>query len=126
MKRILPIVALLAPLLVQAGEITKVSVWDSEFRQVKVISTESELSKFEELWSKKTKQDPIKVKWLYKFDIDSKTKGNRWLYHPTGWVQVLSAKKVTVYKLSSPAEFNKLLGIHNTSFNPDAQKQRAG
>jgi len=114
MKRMVPITALIFPLLAHAGEITKVSVLDSELRQVKVISTESELSQFEELWSKKTKQDPVKVKWLYKLDIDTKTNGNRWLYHPTGWVQVLSAKKVTAYKLSSPEEFNKLLGIHNT------------
>ena len=117
MKILLIVAALLIPIISHAGEISNVRVLDSEFREVKVISTESELSQFEDLWSKKTKQGSIKVKWLYKLDISGKSKGNRWLYHPEGWVQVLTKQHTTTYKISSPEQFNKLLGIHNTSLN---------
>ena len=109
MKKLLLAAILLIPLTGYSGEITKVSVLDSEFREIKVLSTKTEISRFAELWSKRSKQEPIKVWWPYKLDISEKSKSERWFYHPDGWVQLLSAKTPKVYKLSSPEEFHELL-----------------
>jgi hypothetical protein len=113
MKRLFFITALLTSLLACSEKITRVSVRDQEFREIKVLSTQSELSRFEEIWSKRTKQDtPSRIEWPFKLDIrDSGSAGSRWMYNPEGWTQLLSVKETPLYKLSSPEDLNKLLGL---------------
>jgi hypothetical protein len=114
------LVATLAlPMTVLAGEISEVRVLDYEFRDIKVLSSPIELSEFKELWLKKSVHKPSMVEWLYKLDISSKgSGGDRWLYHPDGWVQVLTKGPASLYKIPSPESFNKIIGIHNKPLEP--------
>jgi len=83
------IFALFIALVADAEEMTKVSVLDAQLRRVKVLSTETELAEFTKLWSKKSGEYPsTKVEWSFKLDIESKSKGERWVYHPAGWVRI--------------------------------------
>src|ERR1051325_7262275 len=95
----------------QVGPTTTVSVMGPNASE-KVISTTEELSHFERLWLTKIEQTPPdNLKWLYKLDVTSESKGNRWLYDTRGWVRLLSVKRTPTYKISSAEEFNRLLGI---------------
>jgi hypothetical protein len=78
----------------------------------KILSSKEDLSRFERLWIAKTEgTPPANLKWLYKIDVTTELKANRWLYDRAGWLRVLSMKRTPTYKISSPEEFNRLLEI---------------
>lgn len=118
MKLFSLIATLVLPMIASAGDISRVSILDNEFREVKVISSRNGLSEFEEHWSKKSAHKPAAVEWHYKLDISNKSGRDRWLYHPDGWVQVLSVTSTPLYKISSPEQFNQLIGVHNKPLGP--------
>ena len=105
---------LLFPMLSFAGEITKVSVTDTQFRPIKVITTEDDITRFKEIWSAKKTMGPMKVRWAYLLDISTESSGDRWRYHPDGWAQVLSMKHAETYKVRSAQDLNQLLGVKAT------------
>jgi hypothetical protein len=98
-----------------ADDVAQVSVRDSDFRPVKTLVSEPDLARFRELWSKKIKlSSEVKANFNYKLDLVTQgSGGGRWLYDPAGLVQALSVKQTSMYKISSPEEFNKLLGIES-------------
>ena len=114
MKYLTLISAILFPSLVQSGEISAVTVFDTSFKKVSDIKSENKLTSFEGYWLKKKKVDPLKIKWQYLIDVSGKTTSDRWRYHPEGWVQVLTKQQAKTYRISSVDEFNQLIGIkHN-------------
>lgn len=114
------------PIISLAGEISKVTVLNHEFEVINVLDDSKSLQHFEALWGKKTKSNtPNDTKWIYKIDIAGKGHGDRWLYSPLGYVRVLSKAKVPTYAISSPDEFNNLLGVTNKSLKRGGQKTPA-
>ncbi len=108
-KLIFILVVVLLPVSARADEIISITIRDKNFEIINEIRDEKMLLRFQDHWSKKTKiaaETPTAL--IYKIDINP---GNRWLYDPAGYVQVLSKAKVPVFKLHSPEEFNRLLGI---------------
>jgi hypothetical protein len=95
-----------------ATRFTNVSVRDTEFREVKVL-TAGELAEFRQQW--KNKQE-VKASLSevggqhFKLDIARQGTGDRWLYQTTGYVQLLSMQATPVYKLQDPQAFNRLIG----------------
>ena len=78
------------------SEITRVAVLDGEFRKVNTLSSQDDINKFKFFWdSKSTLTDEKIIDWSgsYKLDISTNDGGNRWMYHPEGWVSVGSMKK---------------------------------
>ena len=108
-KLILILIVVLLPFAAQAEEITGITIRDKSFEVINDIRDEKMVLRFQDHWNKKTKiEGETLIAPMYKIDINP---GNRWLYDPAGYVQVLSKAKVPIYKLQSPEEFNTLLGI---------------
>jgi hypothetical protein len=100
------------PFSAAAQGVARVAVLDAEFRQIRTITAAPDLAVFDELWAARMKENSnVAMRPDYKIDILSDRRSTRWLYDPTGLVQVLSVKKSPVYRMSSPAAFNELLGI---------------
>ena len=119
-KIILTLLILLVAVSAASGsDISHVSVRNKNFEVVKVIKDQQSLQQFEKAWKekKKIKNSPL-TQWLYKIDIEGKGYGGRWLYDPTGYLQVLSKVKTPVYRISDAESFNKLIGAHNTPQEP--------
>lgn len=109
-----------------AGEISLVKVRNQKFEIVKVINDKASLQLFERIWKTKRKvKSSVAPQWLYKIDIEGKGHGDRWLYDPGGYVQVLSKAKVPIYEIPTPDPFNQLIGTHNKGVVPDAAKGTA-
>ncbi|HLL29261.1 MAG TPA: hypothetical protein VKT73_16610 [Xanthobacteraceae bacterium] len=90
----------------------RVAVLDAEFRTIRTITAATDLAFFNELWAARLKESPnVTMRPDYKIDILSDRRSTRWLYDPAGLVQVLSVNKSPIYRMSSPAAFNELLGI---------------
>jgi hypothetical protein len=90
-----------------------VTVRDSEFHEIKTLTSTAELAAFSELWSKRQKEpDREPASFSYKIDIQTTSgSGNRWLYDPAGVAQILTKTVVPGYRIDSPERFNTLLGI---------------
>jgi hypothetical protein len=100
------------PLSAVAEDVIRVTVFDAEFRPIRTITSAPDLAVFSELWAARVKESAnAAMRPDYKIDIQSNRRSDRWLYDPVGVVQALSKKKTPVYRLSSPAAFNELLGI---------------
>ena len=110
---------LLLPATSLAGEISSVTIRDKNFAVIKVLSDETSMPSFNGYWNKKAKMtDDVPMKPLYMIDIPP---GHRWLYDPAGYVRVLSKAKVPIYQISSPGDFNKLLGISESDTKAGAR-----
>ncbi len=95
-----------------AAVITKVTVRNEKFEQTRTPASPRELERFNLLFAKKKKAKPPEgLKWTNKLDIEQgrRRKSTRWLYHPDGWLVVLSKALTPVYMLESPDEFRKLV-----------------
>jgi len=118
MRRLFSITKLLVSLCSSAKEPTAVTVFSAADQFTRTLTAKVDLSQFHQLWSKKIKQElPPNIDWTYSIRISTENKSALWLYHPSGWVKVLSKTVVPVYKLGTPEDFNHLLGIHNLSLN---------
>jgi hypothetical protein len=110
------------------ADITRVVVRDGQFQVIKELTGDDELPEFRRLWFDRVEADP--ELWraagqesyghgAYKLDLRRPTKsGNRssrWLYDPSGLVKLLAIWRsifvAPLYRLRSPEEFNKLIGI---------------
>jgi hypothetical protein len=94
-----------------AAGTTTVTVLDSEFREVRTITSAQELALFDRLWSDRTAQTETTLRPLYKISIYRNGLSVRWLYDPVGLAQVLSKAKKPVYRLLSVDNLNALLAI---------------
>src|ERR1700683_3447813 len=90
---------------------TTVTVLDSEFREVRTITSAQELALFDRLWSDRAVQTETTLRPLYKISIYRNGLAVRWLYDPAGLAQVLSKAKKPVYRLRSVDDLNVLLAI---------------
>jgi hypothetical protein len=91
---------------------TKVTVVDEKFRQVRTITSEHELTIFNELWSRRVVAEPGAVlRRFYKLQIVQNGRSTTWFYDPAGLTQALAIHKRPVYLLPSVADFNALLGV---------------
>lgn len=95
-----------------SAPVTKVTVLDGQFRHVRTISSEGELARFNELWSRRVDVGPgVIVRHFYKLQIVRNGRSTSWFYDPDGLSQVLAVHAKTVYLLPSVADFNALLAI---------------
>ena len=105
-------------------DITKVTIRDPRFQLVKEIDGGDDLAAFRRMWDDRIEADPGLWKsagqefyghGAYKLDIRRAKSGSRWLYHPSGLTKVLAIWRAIwvapLYRLRSPEEFNKLIGI---------------
>jgi hypothetical protein len=100
------------PLSAVAADAIRVTVLDAEFRPIRTITSAPDLAVFSEHWAARVKVSAnAAMQPDYKIDIQSDRRSERWLYDPAGFLQVLSKAKTPVYRLTSPAAFNELLGI---------------
>ena len=113
------ILILLTVVTASAGDISLVSVRNKDFQVIKVINDQKSLQQFEKAWKEKKKtKNPSHPNWLFKIDIEGKGHGDRWLYDPSGLVQVLSKIRTRIYEISDAESFNKLIGTHNQPHEP--------
>src|ERR1700691_4345904 len=94
-----------------AAGTTTVTVLDSEFREVRTITSPKELALFDRLWSDRIAPTETTLRPLYKISIYRNGLSVRWLYDPVGLAQVLSKAKKPVYRLLSVDNLNALLAI---------------
>jgi hypothetical protein len=101
------------PLSAVADDVTRVTVLSAEFQSIRTITSVPDLAVFSKLWATRVKVNAnIAMRPGFRIVIQqSDHRSERWLYDDAGVVQVLSIWKTPVYRLSSPAEFNELLGI---------------
>ena len=112
MTRCFSVLMLIWPLSAAAGNVTQVSVLDEEFRPIRTLQSASDLTAFEQLWLEREKQGPdVAMRAVYKIDIESAGRSDRWLYDPAGLVRRLTKRKSPVYRLPSASAFNQLLAI---------------
>src|SRR5688572_27472554 len=81
-----------------AVPVTRVSVRDAQFDLVKSLSP-AELSEFQRQWENKQIVETLLSDVggeHFKVDIERNGNGDRWLYHSTGHVQLLSKKATPV------------------------------
>ncbi len=49
--------------------------------------------------------------FTYRAQVTDSVGSNTWLYHPDGYVRLLTMKKTPTYRLGNPRELNRLAGI---------------
>lgn len=98
-----------------AQGLTQVTVVDQKTYHVVATLSETEaLEKFERHWKAKVLSKPAtEPQWTYKIDIETAQSSDRWLYDPRGWTKLRSNTETPVYKMSTTAEFNMILGINH-------------
>jgi hypothetical protein len=96
-----------------AEDVVRVAVLDAELQSIRTITSAPDLAVFNKLWATRVKVNAnTTIRPGYSIVIQQRDRrGERWLYDDAGIVQVLSIWRTPVYRLSSPAEFNELLGI---------------
>jgi hypothetical protein len=112
---------------VPAPQLVKVTVWDARFNLIKTIETDAELAAFSAVWSQKLKLPRgTKAPWEYYLDLREvkgrKHASKRLLYDPHGFAKVLAIPflgiYIPVYRIASPDELNRLLGVDGPSAHP--------
>ena len=107
------ILASLLPALASAQEITRVTVVHQKtYNVVTTLSDAGALATFERHWNAKIPSGfTPEPHWVYKIDIETAQNSDRWLYDPRGWTKLRSNTETQAYKLSTPDDFNSILGI---------------
>jgi hypothetical protein len=106
------------------SDIVKVTVRDPQFQVIKEIDGGGDLAAFRRMWDDRVEADPGLWKsagqahyghGAYKLDIRRAKSSSRWHYHPSGLTKVLAIWRsilvAPLYRLRTPPEFNKLVGI---------------
>jgi hypothetical protein len=101
------------PLSAVAGDVTRVSVLDAGHQPIRTMTSVPDLVVFGEIWATRVKVNAgTAMRPGYSIVIQqSDRRSERWLYDDAGIVQALSIWKTPVYRVSSPAAFNEILGI---------------
>jgi hypothetical protein len=96
------------------GQFQEVQVLDWNGEAIRVLRDPSELQILAQHWSQREeKEKPTDIIWTFHVNIRQGKHWTTWLYHPDGWMQVLTKQRVPTYKMSEPETVNRLLGIHN-------------
>jgi hypothetical protein len=94
---------------------TKITVLDEQAWPVRTITSEGELARFNELWSRRADAgSDAALKHFYKVQVVRNGRSDTWFYDPAaGLTQILAVVvlgKRRVYRLPA-ADFNTLLGV---------------
>lgn len=96
----------------EGTSIKSVTVRNASFDVVKELSS-TEVREFERFWNQKTEVVPFQVRpdnRHFKLDIGSGPKSERWIYHVTGHVWLLTKTVSPVYKIAEVERFNQIVG----------------
>jgi hypothetical protein len=95
-------------------EFQEVQVIGPNGQTIRVLRDPSELRILSENWrQRQEKEKPSDIPWIYHVNVRQGKHWTTWLYHPDGWMQVLTKKRVPTYNILSPAMVNNLLGTHD-------------
>ena len=97
-----------APARPSASTSSGVTIRNDKFEVTHVVTGKRDLRAFRTMWGAKKRVNPAKFEpqWRYKIDLAD---GSRWLYDVRGFTQLVSLKKVILYKLPSVKRFNRLI-----------------
>lgn len=118
MRRALIAIALINTLSACAAErVTRVTVRDQQFKEVRTLADEPALKSFADQWDQKREVKPFAAPdWAYKLDIIRKSTGaERWLYDASGWTALLAVKDGPVYRIAEPTTLNAVLGVPDSA-----------
>jgi hypothetical protein len=91
-------------------DIIRISVLDSNFKQIRLIDESNSLSQLNKLWKEFDPIDKLpNSEWTHKLDIDSKEIGGRWLYNQKGFLAKLNKQLKPRYKVKNTDAFNKII-----------------
>ena len=99
-------------------QVVRVSVRDSDFKMIGAFDDQRTMARFRELWlTKRVVAFPstCKLPWAFKIDPEP---GSRWLYHPAGYMMMLSYFEEPYFEIPAKEEFNDLLGLANRNISP--------
>jgi hypothetical protein len=96
----------------QEGGVSRVIVRDGDL-VVSDITDQDKLKRMKELLRDAGPvPDTEKIpQFTYKAQVTDSVGSNTWLYHPDGYVRLLTMKKTPTYRLEDPRELNRLAGI---------------
>ena len=117
--RIMKIIALLlltVPLFLAGcrnndDQITQVKVWDADFQVIRTINDSTTLGSFKSIWEDRTSFTMSeRPDFTHKVDIATTEGSTRWLYHPDGYITVLSTNAGTpIYRIAQPDRLREIL-----------------
>jgi len=102
-----------ASLRLSGPQVVRVSVRDSNFKMIGTFDDQRTMTRFRQLWlTKRIVAFPrsCKLPWAFKIDPEP---GSRWLYHPAGYMVMLSYFEEPYFEIPAKDEFNDLLGLAN-------------
>ncbi len=99
--------------------ISKITVLNNDFKEVKLIEDPNELFEFTKQWNSKVDLKDGTVPFgvsaktkHYKIDVVAEGRSTRWLYLPIGRVHILTKGPASTYKIEDIEAFNKLIGAN--------------
>lgn len=92
-------------------QIIQVKVWDENFQIIQTIDDSAALSSLKSIWEDRTSFTmPDRPNFTHKVDIATAEGSTRWLYHPDGYVTVLSTNAGTpIYRIAQPDRLREIL-----------------
>lgn len=92
-------------------QITQVKVWDADFQVIQTIDDSATLGSFKSIWENRTSFTmPERPDFTHKVDVTTAEGSTRWLYHPDGYVTVLSTNAGTpIYRIDQPDRLKEIL-----------------
>lgn len=98
----------------KGSRMVKIVVLDRQNQTLSTLQTPQELSKFEEIWKKKTPvsegshMEDSEFKFTIRIEMD---RSELWRYHPAGLTQVLTKSRARLYRIEDVHEFSSLLRL---------------
>ena len=92
-------------------QITQVKVWDEDFQVIQTIDDSTALESFKSIWENRSSFTMSqRSDFTYKVDVITTEGSTRWLYHPDGYVTVLSTNAGTpIYRIAQPDRLREML-----------------
>ena len=92
-------------------QITQVKVWDADFQVIRTINDSTTLGSFKSIWEDRTSFTMSeRPDFTHKVDIATTEGSTRWLYHPDGYITVLSTNAGTpIYRIAQPDRLREIL-----------------
>lgn len=92
-------------------QITQVKVWDADFQVIQTIDDSITLESFKNIWEDRASFTMSeRPDFTHKVDIATAEGSTRWLYHPDGYITVLSTSSSTpIYRIAQPDRLREML-----------------
>lgn len=92
-------------------QITRIKVWDADFQVILTIDDSTTLESFKSIWEDRTSFTlPERPNFTHKVDVITTEGSTRWLYHPDGYVTILSTNAGTpIYRIAQPDRLRDML-----------------